>query len=101
MAELSESSQVTQVLLMEWHANCKLKTTFSYHSSFVCSEAVLPNGDIVSGSRDGIIKISDTNGQVKSIIEANEKDNWTWGMVTLPNGQLVSSSEDTAIKIWC
>ena len=83
-----------------WDANGQLKNTFLYHRRRVDSVAVLPNGEIASGSYDGRIIISDSNGLVKSTIAAHKENNYIWSMVALPNGQLASSSYDKTIKIW-
>ena len=67
------------------------------HVSYIIGLKVLKNGDLVSGSGDGTIKIWDAkNGTLKKDINVNSRVN---ALEVLPNGRLVSGS-DRSIIIW-
>ena len=71
--------------------------TGNLHS--IRSLVVLPNGLLVSGSNDGLIKIWDTNtgNEIKTLIG---HEDYVLSLFILKNNDLVSSSRDGTIKMW-
>ena len=60
--------------------------------------AILPNGNIVSGSyREIKIWNSDTGAEIRTL---NGHTNYVLSVAILPNGNIVSGSWDQTIKIW-
>lgn len=60
--------------------------------------AILPNDDIVTGSRDEAY-ISDSNtGQLKFVLSGNT--NWIKSIAVSPNGDIVIRSDDRTVRIW-
>jgi WD40 repeat protein len=78
-----------------------LKQTLTGHEGRVESLAVLPTGDLVSGSWDETIKIWRPERADKSltrtIVEHTDK---VRSLIVLSNGDLASASDDRSIKIW-
>jgi WD40 repeat protein len=71
------------------------------HTDYVYSLAVLPNGNLASGSGffDRTIKIWDANsGMVKQNLRGHT--DFINALIVLPNGDLASGSADRTIKIW-
>jgi len=68
------------------------------HLGSVCSLAVLPNGNLASGSGDYSIKIwnVEEGTEIKTLVGHTDSVN---SLVVLPNGYLVSGSFDNSIKI--
>jgi WD40 repeat protein len=75
------------------------KQTLTGHNSVVNSVAVLPNGDIVTGSSDNTVKIWDlkTGNEIKTLIGHNGAIR---SVAVLPNGDIVTGSKDNTVKIW-
>ena len=61
--------------------------------------AILPNGNIVSESRDKTIKIwnPDTGAEISTL---KSHTGYVNSVAILSNGNIVSGSQDTTIKIW-
>jgi WD40 repeat protein len=72
--------------------------TFSGHTNWVRSLAVLPDGFLASGSSDTKIKIWDTLKGIE-IKTLSGHTNSVWSLAVLPDGSLASGSYDTKIKI--
>ena len=61
--------------------------------------AVLPNGDLVSGSSDKTIKIWNTqDGTLKKTLTGHT--NWINDLIAVDQNRLISASDDRTIKIW-
>ena len=74
-----------------------VKRTLTGHTSFVFALKMVGNGDLVSGSSDGSMKIWDVNtGEVKKEIRVNLNVN---AFEVLKNGNLVSATDESII-IW-
>ena len=74
-----------------------MSTSFLENSSYVFALRLFDNGDLVSGSGDGTIKIWDVeNGSVKKEFESSST---VMSLEELQNGDLVSASDDS-IVIW-
>ncbi|CAF1000973.1 unnamed protein product [Brachionus calyciflorus] len=73
--------------------------TLNGHSKWISSLAVLPDGNLESGSDDTTIKIWNTN--YGSVIKTlNGHSEWVECLAVLPDGNLTSGSDDITIKIW-
>ena len=59
----------------------------------------LPNGDLVSCSYDGTLKVWN-HEKMEMIYELREHQEWIFSIALLKNGYLASSSADKTIKIW-
>ncbi len=71
----------------------------TWHTNRIYSLAVLPNGDLASGSFDSIIKVWDSNtGILRKIL--SDHTSTVWPLAKLQNGDLTSGSGDRTIKIW-
>jgi WD40 repeat protein len=71
------------------------------HASYVFILQVLPDGTIVSGSRDNTIKIwkQDTEGRYTPT-QTLKGHTGFFTLQVLPDGTIVSGSKDKTIKIW-
>ena len=76
----------------------ELSFTLTGHNAKVYSVAILPNGDIVSGSADKYIKVWDY--QEKKCIVTFFAGSIVYTVAVLPNGNVVSGSADKSIHIW-
>ncbi len=90
---------------------CKIKKfenkkTFKGHSSAVNCVAVLPNGNVISGSTDGTLKVWDIHSRtLLSSFGASLKTlrghmGSVYCVAVLPNGNAISGSEDETLKVW-
>ena len=71
------------------------------HTSTVRCLQVLPDGRIVLGSRDEILRIwSKDEVGVWQSEELVGHTNWVNCLQALPDGRIVSGSNDKTIKIW-
>ena len=61
--------------------------------------ALLPDGKIVSASRDRTLKIWDINNY-RCIRTLEGHENYIYTVIVLPDGNIVSGSHDNTIKIW-
>jgi WD40 repeat protein len=60
---------------------------------------VLPDGRLVSGSRDKAIRVWDLGrGAATPVLEGHES--WVTALAVLPDGRLVSGSLDQTIRVW-
>ena len=76
----------------------KLIKTLTDHSSSVLDLAVLSNGDLVSASQNGSIRLWDKS--FKSYKTENAHSKSVLALKVSTNGILISSSEDKTIKTW-
>ena len=84
-----------------WHGRPVpiLSMMLNGHTGAVFCVAPLPNGEIVTGSTDGSLRIWDlATGECTAELKGHT------GIVTcvspLPNGQIVSGSHDKCLRIW-
>ena len=83
----------------DWDVDGQLKNEFTYHSRDVHDVAVLPNGDLASGSDDMTIKVwNPLDGSLKRTITGHTGE--INALVCHSNGNLISGSADETIKIW-
>ena len=77
----------------------ELILTINGHNTSVATVAILPNGNIVSGSEYTTIIIWDstTGAEIRTLMGHTD---YVWSVAILSNGNIVSGSEDTTIKIW-
>jgi WD40 repeat protein len=69
------------------------------HNGSILSMAILPNGNLVSGSSDGSIIVWDTNnGSIINKLQGHTS--YVRTLAVLKNGDLVSGSFDGSIIIW-
>ena len=70
------------------------------HTSYVCSLAVLENGDLASGSADKTIRIWNVDDcSTIKVLEGHQ--DWVTCLLVIAKGQLLASgSRDKTIKIW-
>eukprot|EP00290_Baffinella_frigidus_P008213 CAMPEP_0180122658 /NCGR_PEP_ID=MMETSP0986-20121125/3691_1 /TAXON_ID=697907 /ORGANISM="non described non described, Strain CCMP2293" /LENGTH=774 /DNA_ID=CAMNT_0022061857 /DNA_START=102 /DNA_END=2422 /DNA_ORIENTATION=+ len=66
------------------------------HDSFVYSLAVLPTGEIVSGSEDKMCKVWRDGKCVASIAHAGS----VWGVTALPNGDIATACSDCVARVF-
>ena len=60
---------------------------------------ILPNGQVVSGSEDGSIRIWDANsGECTALLKGHSS--WVSCIAALPHNQIVSGSNDSCLRIW-
>ncbi|KAJ5570039.1 uncharacterized protein N7459_009469 [Penicillium hispanicum] len=73
-------------------------TSLKGHVDWTDSLLFTSNGWLVSGSRDGSVKIWDSN---KPSVETLERHRWfTFAMCACPNGLTASAANDGTVKIW-
>jgi WD40 repeat protein len=69
------------------------------HSNYVNCVAVLPNGNIISGSFDNTLKIWDvSSGQCLKTLQGNGKS--VYCVTALPNGNIISAIDDGSLEVW-
>ena len=73
--------------------------TFRGHSYGVNCVAVLPDGNFVSGSNDGTLRLWNTNTG-ETIRTFGEHLNAVTCVAVLPDGNFVSGSRDTTLHLW-
>ena len=73
--------------------------TFRGHSYGVNCVAVLPDGNFVSGSNDGTLRLWNTNTG-ETLRTFGEHLNAVICVAVLPNGNFVSGSRDTTLHLW-
>jgi len=77
----------------------RCERTLPGHAGVVKALAVLPGGNLVSGSRDATIKIWDVaTGQCVDTLKGHT--NHVNALAVLSDGKLASASRDRTIKIW-
>jgi WD40 repeat protein len=73
--------------------------TLKGHTGWVNTLMTLPNGNLVSGADDGIIKIWNPNtGSLVFTLTGHTST--VSSLAILPNGYLASASWDSTVKIW-
>jgi WD40 repeat protein len=60
----------------------------------------LPDGDVASGSYEGVVRIWSRNNDYKCIKELKGHPHLIWCLTQLPNGNIASGAEDS-MRIWC
>ena len=61
--------------------------------------ALLPNGNIVSGSWDNSIKVWDRlRGECLHTLQGHTS--YIWGITVCPNGDVVCASHDSSLRVW-
>lgn len=70
------------------------------HTDDVRALAVLPDGQIVSGSCDKTIRIWASLGHGKEEICLKGHTSHVYALAVLPDGRIVSGSDDGTIRIW-
>ena len=84
---------------MNQTASQLIKKTLTGHFNSVLALVVLKNGDLASGSFDGMINIWNTQTyELKTKLAAHS--NWVCALLVLKNGYLVSGSGDKTILIY-
>jgi WD40 repeat protein len=84
--------------LKEWNIQNETYDIVSHdHNDQIMSIALLPDGRIVSGSRDNTLKIWNTANRICDITLEHHGINC---VCVLSDGRIVSGSDDNTIKIW-
>ena len=108
----SNGSVLITQKLEEQFLLAKKESTLKGHANSVLCVAVLPNGDVVSGSWDRTLKIwsRSTLGDGNDGGNGGEQwtcthtleghTNWVRCVAVLSNGDVVSGSDDNTLKIW-
>ena len=79
--------------------------TLKGHKGQVVAVAVLPSGQVVSGSFDHTLKVWNVqNGQCLQTLKGYAEGEWSQGhfeaVAVLPSGQVVSRSRNNTLKVW-
>ena len=73
-------------------------STLQAHTDSVSSVAVLPNGDIVTGSQDQTAIIWSTEGEQKQVLQGHTDA--VNSVAVFPNGEIVTGSDDNTAIVW-
>lgn len=81
-----------------------LHAELSGHANWVSALAVLPDGRLLSGSRDGTVKvwaIPSAAGTLASCSATLERRAiWVFSLARLPDDRVVSGSDDGTVRVW-
>ncbi|PRP74119.1 WD-40 repeat-containing protein [Planoprotostelium fungivorum] len=81
-----------------WTMDTTRAATLTGHRSCIDTVYSMKNGQIASGSEDGMVKIWNPDGKCTATLSGHRC--WIRCIVELRNGQLATGSTDKAVKIW-
>lgn len=79
-----------------WSDDGDLISELNDHSSSVFSMAVCPNGNWISGSEDGTVKIWCQENCIQTLVQPS----CVWSVGCLANGDIVSACENGSLYVW-
>lgn len=62
--------------------------------------AVLPDGRVVSGGRDGRVLLGNLAADRADPVEIGHHNRGVWALTALPDGRVVSGGQDGRILVW-
>ncbi|MGE3920335.1 MAG: hypothetical protein AB7F64_05225, partial [Gammaproteobacteria bacterium] len=77
----------------------KKKKVLEGHTDSVRALAVLPSGEVVSGSDDNTLRVwNPKTGQCRQVLQGHTDS--VYALTVLPGGEVVSGSRDKTLRVW-